>query len=64
MGNIIGQIEAHRILQGMSIRDICRFAEITPRFYRMVLSGQSDISLRITAKLAEKTGFYLILGVK
>lgn len=64
MINIIEQIECQRIKQGIKKRELCAYAEITPRFYSMVVAGKSDISLKITLKLIEKLGFSLFLGIK
>lgn len=61
---IMKQLDAQRQAQNVKIREICAFADITPRFYSSVIAGKSDISLGIVLKLAQKLGFSVFLGVK
>ena len=61
---IVQQIEVVRKLKGMTQRELCRQADITPSYYCRLLSEESHASEVILQKLADAIGFSLAICLK
>lgn len=61
---IIQQVEKIRIIKGMTQRELCRQAEITPSYYCRLLSEESHASEVILQHLVDAIGFSLAICLK